>query len=297
MGTRLGRFSLLLTAFWIGLTATRTGCAATIYVNNRIGSDALDGKSSSLYGAKAGPVRTIKRALQMVDAADVVVLAATGIPYYESVQLFGKRHSGIGNAQFTLLGNGAVISGARRVTPKAWRLFGNLWKLTPWRKGHYQLILNGKPVVEHKGVNSYADLLKIPRGQWAAWRGSIYFKTNPLDDPRGRPYAIAMLGVGLTLCDVRDVQIIGITFRHFRLDGINAHDRCHNVVFEDVKAIENGRAGLVVAGSSSVRLVKSELLGNRVHSLMITEQGDAAVDKSTFTQPPTVIQASLEIAK
>ncbi len=296
MGIKTSFGCLLLLSVVVGLVPIQTVCAATIYVNNRIGSDALDGKSSGLLGAKAGPVRTIRRALRIADSADIVVLANTGTPYYESIQLFGKRHSGIGIGKFTIIGNGAVVSGARLVLPKAWRLVGSdLWKLTPWRKGHYQLILDAKPLPEHKDVASSADLLKIPPGHWAAWRGSIYFKTKPLESPDLRNYAIAMLSVGLTLCDVRDVQVIGVTFRHFRLDGINAHDRCRNVVFDDVKSIENGRAGLVVAGSSSVRLVKSELANNRVHSLMVTERGDAVVDKSTFSQPPTVIQTSLEV--
>jgi hypothetical protein len=77
--------------------------------------------------------------------------------------------------------------------------------------------------------------------------------------------------VGITLLDAEDVVIRNLELRHFRLDGVNAHDRCKNIVLDHVRLIENGRAGLAVGGSSLVGIKDSELLGNRVTQVLNAE--------------------------
>ena len=124
--------------------------AGVIYVDNRKGSDALNGAFSNLVDIRSGPVRTICRGLQLAANGDTIVLANNGMLYFESIQLVGNRHSGFGKRMFTIIGNGAIIDGAQRVPPAAWMpVAGDLWKLVPWWKGLYQLILDDRPVTEH----------------------------------------------------------------------------------------------------------------------------------------------------
>ncbi len=56
--------------------------AAVIYVNNRIGADAFDGASKKPIGQETGPVKTIRRALQLAESADTIVVENTGTAYY-----------------------------------------------------------------------------------------------------------------------------------------------------------------------------------------------------------------------
>ncbi|NOX56933.1 MAG: right-handed parallel beta-helix repeat-containing protein [Planctomycetes bacterium] len=285
------------------LATARPTVGATIYVDNRMGSDSFDGSSSTVAPGQMGPVRTIRQALKLARPGDTVVLANHGVPYYESVQLVGSRHSGMGLATgrqpdrdcppdvipFRLEGNGAIISGARPVPPGAWQRVGeDLWRFIPWRKGHYLLLKEGKPVPEETRLREPATLSALPAGRWCVWKGAIYYRAQPLELPSERRFEYAADGVGLTLYNVRFVHISNVTFRHFRLDGINAHDLCRCVVLENVTCEENGRAGLCVAGSSRVQVRNSRLVNNRKHSLLVTERAEAALEQVQLSQPPTL---------
>ena len=66
-----------------------------------------------------------------------------------------------------------------------------------------------------------------------------------------------------------------MTFENFRIDGINVHDRCKNIILENVTSTGNGRCGLAVNGTSQVEVIDSKLIDNRIEDLLITEQGVA----------------------
>ena len=95
--------------------------ASEFYVDNRIGSDTFDGVSSEVAGLRFGPMKTIGRALQKARQGDTIIIANRGIPYYEQLSINGRNNSGFGQAQFTIVGNGAIVSGARLVPPTAWK--------------------------------------------------------------------------------------------------------------------------------------------------------------------------------
>ena len=268
--------------------AIRSMWAAEIHVDNRAGSDAFDGSAIEPQSNGIGPVRTLRRALKLAKAADTVVLVNRGVPYYETLQLVGSQHSGTASTKFSIVGNGAVISGATLVPSRGWRKVGtDLWRLTPLRKGHFQLLQHETPVPEHRYQAGTTLSGQIPPGHWCVWRGSVYFKTAALEDPRKRRFSLASHDVGLTLFGVHDVRVVDVTFRHFRLDGINAHDLCRNVVIENVKSTGNGRAGLSVGGSSHVVVRNCELVDNRTHSLLISELGGAELLDTQVSEPPT----------
>src|SRR5439155_352119 len=134
-----------------------------------------------------------------------------------------------------------------------------VWRFTPRRKAFYQLISGEKALPEHPLPPGAGNLPEIPAGHWCAWRGSIYYRGLPGKSrtQNDAPLAFAAEEVGITLLDVDDVTIHNLELRHFRLDGVNAHDRCKHVILDSVRFIENGRAGLAAGGSSLIGLKDS----------------------------------------
>lgn len=250
--------------------SARLSCALDLYVDNRDGDNIYDGRSEHEVDQRSGPVKTISRALEKVRLGDTIHIANHRIPYYESLEIVGARFQG----GFRLEGNGAVVSGVKEVPFAAWKPLGKgVWKFTPYRKAFYQLVSGDRAVPEFEVAAGSATLPAIPAGQWAGWHGSIYYHVLPAtpgasDDA---PLAFAAEEVGITLLDVDDVVIHDLELRHFRLDGVNVHDRCKNIVLDHVKLIENGRAGLAVGGTSLVGIKDSEISGNRVAQVLNSE--------------------------
>jgi hypothetical protein len=279
-------FVALLCAWLLVLTGLARG--ETLYVDSRLGDDRNDGLTASDEGGGNGPLRTLRRALEIAQQGDEVRLTNNGAPYYGGVTLFGDRHSGRPGGAFTITGNGAVLSGAKPVPEQSWELVrGTIWRLVPVRKAYYQLLLDGSTIPEAACPPDAKTLPDLQVGQWCAWRGAIYYRTEGGGDPNRMNFALADDEAGLTLLDVHDVVIRDLTLRHFRLDGVNAHDRCREVLLERVTSTENGRAGATVAGTSQIYLLDSELTANRVHSLLITERGEADLEECKLDRPPT----------
>lgn len=266
-------------------------CAAReIYVNNRLGSDAFDGHRLKPHGQLAGPLKTIDRALRMARAGDTIILANTGETYYEDLQLNGTRHGAKGIRRFVIEGNGAVVSGARRFPAKAWKkVSDDLWKVTTWRKGHYNILRDGKPLPEHPCPKNSSIMPEIPRGSWCAWRGVVYFHAERLQNPNDMLLAFGYDEVGISLFEVDGIFVRNLTLQHFRLDGINTTGTCRDVVFENVIVQENGRAGLAVSGSAQVVARKCEIKNNREHSVLVTELGAASLEETTIDAPATLV--------
>lgn len=272
----------------ISAVATTTA-ADELFVDNRVGDDSFDGQSSLPQEGRVGPTKTIRRALDRVRRGDKVTIVNTGTPYYESLQMAGPRFSGYTSLPFTINGNGAVISGARRTRAESWQHLGNdLWRYSPPRKGYYQL-LNGSTVLRELAVNR--DVKAVPALEpenWCAWQGSIYFQaaTDLYRTPHELSLAVAYESVGLTLVDVEHVLIRNLTFQHFRQDGVNAHDRSQFVILDSVKLLENGRAGLAVSGSSLVGLKDSEASGNREMQVLNAEVAQTELLNSQLSETP-----------
>lgn len=279
---------LLLTAAFV-----RCAGADVFYVDNLQGNDGFDGRSDHPVGRITGPTKTISRALRLARGGDTIIVANTGTPYYESLSLAGPKSSGYRGLPFTIVGNGAIVDGSRRVPPRAWKRIGaNLWRFVPWRKGYFQLLLNDKPVPEFREkvprTNATGLSAKIPAGQWTVWKGAIYYRTGSRESPAELPFRYAYHSVGATLYDVSNVRLVDLTFRFFRLDGVNAHDRCRSVTLEKIKALGNGRSGIAVGGTSAILIRNCEATGNRLNSLLISERGSAKVEDSKLDRPPTV---------
>lgn len=255
---------------------------SVIYVDNRAGNNALNGFSPKIVDGKNGPVKTIQRALDYAKQGDKIILINNEIPYYESLTLSGKRFCGLGKEKFTILGNGAIISGAITIPMNGWRQLDNgLWKVTPYRKGFFNLYIDGKSLPEHQPAKDQPlDLKEIPSGKWAVHRGAIYYRGLKNQIPPAESFSLAGKSVGLSLIDVKGVSISDLTFENFRMDGINIHDRCKDIVLENVICTGNGRCGLSVNGTSQVEVIDSKLINNRIDDLSVTELGVANLKKT-----------------
>lgn len=263
----------------------------TIYVDSRLGNDRYDGRAAAPEGDSSGPVQSLAAAARRAGAGDSIVLANRGTPYYGSLTLFGARHSGAGELQFAIHGNGSTLSGAKPIAKGCWRhVAGDIWRVTPLHKTYYQLVLDGTAVPSADCDAQSKTRPEIPDGQWCAWQGAIYFHVPPGVNPDTMSLALADEPVGITLLDAEKVLIRDLTLKHYRLDGINAHDRCKNIVLENVTLEANGRAGLAVGGTSQVEVRDSHVQQNRAASVLITELGEANLKNSQYDVQPTVIE-------
>jgi hypothetical protein len=271
------------------LSASLSAQAKIYYVDNRLGSNLYDGEAAEPGGGNLGPTRSIGKAIELAGRGDTIIVKNTGTPYFESLSLAGKRLSGVPGLPFTLIGNGAIIDGSRPVPNNAWKIVGgDVWKISPWRKGHYQLLLKDKPVAEVRPVKGAKERPQLAVGQWTAWKGEMYYRSAPLTSPLEKPFRFAYHAVGLTLYNTRDVQVLDFTFQGFRLDGVNAHDLCERIVLEKVRTISNGRSGVAIAGTSAVVIRNCTVEGNRLHSALISERAGVKFEDSKLSQPPTL---------
>lgn len=294
MGNWFGLSSLSISLFIVLATLSQSPSVlgAVIYVDNFQGDDAFDGTTATPVNPANGPVRTIRRGLQLLQKGGTLNIANQGLPYYESMEVVGGKLSGVPLNPLVIEGNGAELNGSFTVPTTGWRKVGeNLWQFTPFRKGTYLLIRDNKALPEMILPPNTRTLPEIPEGQWAAWHGSIYLKTSSLEVPAELNLWFAVRSMGVTLYDVHDVVVRNLKVRHFRMDGINAHDRAKNVLLENIIAEENGRSGITAAGTSFLTIQKPTIQNNGRHSVLITEKAGVQIDDETNVTPkPTLAE-------
>ena len=287
------RMSLRM-SFWLTLlvlSMNSTADARVIYVNNLTGSDRFDGVTQQPTSDQSGPVRTIRQALRMSHRADTIELARTDSPYFESFSIVGERLSGVSGQPFRIVGNGAVISGARAVPDGGWQKVGDdLWSLNPSRKGQFLLLCPSRKLVEllPEPGQTWTKLPELAVDQWCGYRGRIYYRSEPLDEPQSKPFGVAGHDCGITVYGVSHVLISDVTVQHFRLDGVGVPDLARNIELRNVRMTENGRAGLSVGGSAFVTLKAGTIEKNGRNSVLITEAASVDVKNSTLDQEPTL---------
>lgn len=264
--------------------------AATYYVDNVNGREGNDGLSEAALNALSGPVRSINRALELVQSGDTIILTNTGVPYYESFSLVGRRLGGVSNVPLTILGNGSTLSGLRRLPADGWQTEGGgLWRVSFTRKGFYRLLRDGFRLPEHQTADGVDPRPTLPPGQWCAYRGSVYYRQEGLNEPGRERFDYAADEMGITLYQVEHVRIVDLNVEHFRVDGINAHNMCRGVVLENVVCRQNGRSGLAVGGTSSVIFRGGRLEQNGRDAALITGKGTLDVQEAELDTEPTVL--------
>lgn len=275
------------------LNVATSATAEVYYVNNRTGVDRHDGLVETPLSNITGPVKSISQALKLASFADTIIIANTGIPYYDNLSFQGEKNSGDPVRPFRLIGNGATITGAMVIPDGAWREAArNVWQVTPFRKGFFQLIRNGKalPEVRPQAGEKWDSIPDLEVGQWCSWRGSIYYRIERLVDPSTQRLSIARRSCGITVFSAHDIVISDLTIQHFRLDGVNLHDLATEIRLEKLTLRENGRAGLAIGGSSSARINGSDIERNRDHSILIQEAAAIGLEDCILDVNPTVQQ-------
>ena len=264
----------LLAYFILAVTglasSTVESLGADIFVNNVAGDDRFLGRIQQTVD-RHGPLRTIRRALELASPGDRIVLANTGLAYHETISLSSRRHCGTAQQPFTIEGNGAVLDGSRSVPATAWEPYQDaIFRFRPERVGYQQLFLDGSPA-QRRHVDPRQDTLpELGPLEWALWQGAIYFAVEPNKLPADYDLRCAAFTVGITLDHVHDVAISNLVVQGFQLDGINAHDGTRNCFLIDVTCRGNGRAGVTVAGTSRLQL-NACLLGDNGTSQLHTE--------------------------
>ena len=282
-----------LTVASILLNVATSATAEVFYVNNRIGEDRHDGLVETPLSNITGPVKSISQALKLASFADTIIIANTGVPYYDNLSFQGEKNSGDPFRPFRLIGNGATITGAMVVPEGAWREAArNVWQVTPFRKGFFQLVRDGKalPEVRPQAGEKWDSIPDLEVDQWCSWRGSIYYRIERLVDPSTQRLSIARRSCGITVFAAHDIVISDLTIQHFRLDGVNLHDLATEIRLEKLTLRENGRAGLAIGGSSSARLNGSDIERNRDHSVLIQEAAAIGLEDCILDADPTVLQ-------
>jgi hypothetical protein len=229
--------------------------ARDVFVNNQTGDDRRDGSSATVIDGAGGPCRSIRRALQMADNGDRVVLAGTDEPYRESLTLQAGRHSGVESRPFEIVGNGAVLDGTHAVPKGVWRHAGDdVYRFRPSRMAYHNLFLAGKPVARRRVKRG--DLLpKLEPLEWCLFDRHVYFRPEVGRVPHQYELTHTTLPVGITLYETRHIVISDLVVQGFQLDGINAHDSVFHATLVGLTCRGNGRSGIAVNGASRVKII------------------------------------------
>lgn len=231
-----------------------TAASATdLFVDNVAGDD-LNNGSSPVSNGRAGPCRTITRALRAATKGDRVIIANTGQPYHEGLTLQGGHHSGLPDFPFVIVGNGATIDGSIPVPESAWNhVQGHIFRFPPKRKSYQQLFRDFRPLLR-RALTEDGGLPALEPLQWCLYEREIYFAVEPGRMPQDYQLRYAGHPVGITAYQVRHVIIEDLIVQGFQLDGINAHDGAVDVTLRSVVCRGNGRSGISVGGASRVTI-------------------------------------------
>ncbi|HVX13522.1 MAG TPA: right-handed parallel beta-helix repeat-containing protein [Pirellulales bacterium] len=258
---------------------TRIAAAATVYVDNAVGDDRHEGaQPSSIDGD--GPVRTLRRALQVCRAGDRVLLANTGEPYRETISLSTAAHCGNALSPFIIDGQGATLEGTEAVPRDAWENErGPVFRFRPPRTSYQQLFLDGKPATQRKMLAGETHFPKLQPLEWYRRGASIYFCVDSDKLPRDYDLAYSARQTGITIYHVHDVVITNLVVQGFRLDGVNVNDGVVDCELLDVTSRGNGRSGVTIAGSSKARLEGCVIGDNGEEQLLVEGTSSTLVEQ------------------
>lgn len=241
-----------------------------IFVDNIAGDDRRDGTTAQTSGRAGGPVRSLRRALELAEGSDRVILSDTGEPYRESVTLQAGKHTGIAARPFTIIGNGATLDGSAPVPQDAWEhIEGDVFRFRAPRTNFQILFLDGKPLARHF-VNRETGFPDLQTLEWCLFDRHVYFCVEKDKLPRQYDLSHTSLPVGITLYEARNILISDLVVQGFQLDGLNAHDSVFDATFVGLTCRGNGRSGISVGGASRVKIIAC-LVGNNGAAQVRTE--------------------------
>lgn len=228
--------------------------ARDIFVDNVAGDDIRDGSSVAVADASGGPCRSIRRALQLVQRGDRIVLAKTDQPYRESFTIQAGNLSGTAQKPFEIIGNGAILDGTRPVPNTGWEhVREGVYRFRPPRTSFQVLFLGERPATR-KPTARGEGLPALQPLEWCLYDRHIYFRTEAGKLPIDYDLSYAHHTVGITLYEAHNVVIRDLIVQGFQLDGVNAHDSVFDGTLHSLTCRGNGRSGISIGGACRVKL-------------------------------------------
>lgn len=297
----MNRLVLAILAAALALAGvSQPAAAVTIYVDNVLGDDLLDGIQPARTSG-SGPVRTLRKALRICHAGDRILLANSGQPYREMISLSTAEHCGTALSPFIIDGQGAVLEGAEPVPGDAWENFrGPVFRFRPPHSTYQHLFLDGKPAVERKLPAGKTRLPQLQPLEWYRRDADLFFRVEPDKLPRAYNLAYSERQTGITLYHVHDVVIVNLIVQGFRLDGVNVNDGVRQCEILDLTSRGNGRSGLTVSGSSQVRLDGCLIGDNGEQQLLVEGYSSTIVENCEIlanTAPAVTNRGAKLVAK
>jgi hypothetical protein len=264
-------WSVIATSLLVLLSSAAS--ASIIHVNNVIGNDRANGMHADVGTPGDGPVATIRRALEIARGTDSISIANTAVPYEESVTLDRPDLAGSEPYPFIIEGNGALMRGAKRLPPDVWRRVGEYtYRYQPYRKGHYQLAVNGTIADEAELSGDYSVPPLRPL-QWCALRGHVYLRVELQKFVDQYEIEAPLYDIGFGLHNARHVVLRNLDVEMYRLDGVAVTGNSRNIRLINIRSTGNGRAGLSVSGTSQVQVGGLDLAGNREAEQLVLLRG------------------------
>lgn len=257
-------------AIFLLLLVTQSASARDIFVDNVGGDDRRDGSTERVSGRAGGAVRSLRRALELAEGSDRIILKDSGEPYQESVTLQAGKHTGIPTRPFTIIGNGATLDGSAPVPKDVWEhVEGNVFRFRAPRTSFQVLFLAGKPLAR-RFVDRDAGFPELQPLEWCLFERHVYLCVEKDKLPRQYDLSHTSLPVGVTLYEARHIVISDLVVQGFQLDGLNAHDSVFDATFVGLTCRGNGRSGISVGGASRVRIIAC-LIGDNGAAQVRTE--------------------------
>lgn len=242
--------------------ATKPISARDVYVNNVVGNDAASGRNE-IGEPGDGPVRTINRALRLVDRGGRVILTKTDEPYREMISLSDVNQRGYSDQPLVIQGNGAVMDGTVAAAEGAWKHEqGDVFSFRPRRLAYQQLFRDGEPLRHIRTTPESNMSTPLEPLEWTLLTDRIAFRTESGKLPHDYNLRHAGLQTGITLYNTEFVRIEDVIIQGFQQDGINAHELARNCELVRVECRSNGRSGISVGGVSRVTILHANCYDN-----------------------------------
>jgi len=257
----MGEMRWIAVLAWLALSVA-SASARELYVNNGVGNDVNDGhRADARHGG--GPVRTIARALALVERGDRIVLANTGQPYREMISISDTNHRGYADQPLVIDGSGATLDGTVVAAPGAWSYeTDNIFSFRPRRLAYQQLFRDGRPLPHARAAKQAGGAVPLRPLEWTLLSNRLALRVEEGRLPEQYALRHAGLQTGITLYNTEHVRIENLVIQGFQQDGINAHELVSHCELVGVECRANGRSGISVGGVSRATILQSNCYDN-----------------------------------